>query len=350
MDTALVISLNFHPGHVSHLVAIYKQMQELGYNSTYCVADGFVSYLPKGSRICIYGKDCLPDASVAIFVFPSERNLLLTLQLKKRGSKIVYIFHEPLAPMREYRKAGFSYKYLIKLWIVNQISRVTVKWSDIILLPSQKAMEFYRANPIYKNQNYHYLPLMYGNERTDEMARVERRYFAYIGTVAADHSFTEYLRFVEYAVKNDKLKQLSFLIATKSEFDVPQSLAESSRVVIHKGKPLSDVEINEYYASTYVVWNAYTRTTQSGVLAKAFMFGTPAIVLKKNLSEFTEDGYEVVAIDDNTSFEEIEKGVVKIVNNFNCYSDKARKRFEESFYYKQYNDFVESILSCVNKV
>ena len=27
---ALIISLNFHPGHVSHMVASYKQCEELG--------------------------------------------------------------------------------------------------------------------------------------------------------------------------------------------------------------------------------------------------------------------------------------------------------------------------------
>ena len=31
MSKALVISLNFHPGHVSHMVASYRQLEELGY-------------------------------------------------------------------------------------------------------------------------------------------------------------------------------------------------------------------------------------------------------------------------------------------------------------------------------
>jgi len=344
MRRAIVVSLNFHPGHTSHMVASYRQLEELGYDSVYCVAEGFVPYLPKNSRICVYGKDTVADVSLAIFVFPSQKNLLLIRKLKRQGAKIIYIFHEPLAPMKEYRKAGFSYKYLAKLWVINRISSLTVKWSDAVLVPSKKAEEFYHANPLYKNGNVHYLPLLYDDERTETYAGMERQYFSYIGTVAADHSFTEYLQFVEKAIAENRLPQLKFLIATKSEFEVPQALAESPRVVIQKGRPLSDAEINESYASTYVVWNAYARTTQSGVLAKSFMFGTPAIVLRKNLSEFTVDGQEVAAIDDNTSFEEIEKEVLRIMGNFEHYSSAARKRFGDTFYYRKYNGQVKNLI------
>ena len=347
MSKALVISLNFHPGHVSHMVASYRQLEELGYESVYCVDEAFVPYLPKDSRIYVYGKDKVADVKVGVFVFPSQKNLLLIRMLKQQGAKIIYIFHEPLAPMKEYRKAGFSYKYLAKLWVINRISILTVRWSDAVLVPSKKAEEFYHANPLYKSENVHYLPLLYDDERTAQYADKTRFYFGYIGTVAADHSFNEYLQFVEQAIVENRLPQLRFLIATKSEFELPQALAESSRVVIQKGRALSDEEINEYYATTYVVWNAYTRTTQSGVLAKSFMFGTPAIVLKKNLSEFMLDGQEVVAIDDNTSFEEIEKAVLRITENFDHYSFAARKRFEETFYYRQYNETFSKILSSL---
>ena len=347
MNRALVISLNFHPGHISHMVASYFQFEELGYESVYYVDERFVQYLPKDSRISIHGKDKVEDVTVAVFLFPSQKNLLLIRKLKRQGAKIIYIFHEPLAPLKEYRKAGFSYKYLAKLWVINRISSLTVKWSDAVLVPSKKAEEFYHANPLYKNENVHYLPLLYDDERTERYAGMDRHYFGYIGTVAADHSFTEYLQFVEKAIVENRLPQLKFLIATKSEFEVPQALAESPRVVIQKGRPLSDEEINGYYAATYVVWNAYARTTQSGVLAKSFMFGTPAIVLRKNLSEFTEDGKEVAAIEDNTSFEEIEKAVLGITADFEHYSNAARKRFEETFYYRQYNDTFSKILASL---
>ena len=347
MEKALVISLNFNPGHVSHLEASYRQMEELGYESIYCVSESFVNYLPAGSRLVCYGRDGLPEASVAIFLFPSHRNLLLIRRLKRRGTKIIYIFHEPLSALKDYRRAGFSYKYLAKLRVVDRVSSLTVKWSDAIILPSRKAVALYNANPLYKNAKSYYIPLLYADERTENPAPSGRQFFSYIGTIAADHSFNEYLEFVRYAIKEDRLPGLSFMIATKSGFVAPPDLEESPRVVFKTGRPMDNAQINECYASSYVVWNAYARTTQSGVLAKSFMFGTPAIVLRNNLSEFTEDGKEVVAIEDNTSFSQIESAISRITSSFQQFSDAARRRFEDTFLYRNYNDGIKEILSSL---
>ena len=347
MKKVLIVSLNFNPGHVSHMVASYKQCVELGYLPVYYVVERFVFFLPKNSRICVYEREAVPQTDVAMLVFPSQKNLLLIRHLRKHGAKIIYFFHEPLAPMKEYRKAGFSYRYLMKLWVINKINSITVKWSNIIILPSQKAFDFYKENSLYKNNNCHCIPLLYDDERTDEHTNKERKYFAYIGTVAADHSFGEYLNFVTWAVREKRLPHVQFLIATKSEFEVPYLLSISPRVVIQKGMPMTDSEINDFYASSIAVWNAYARTTQSGVMAKSFMFGTPTILLRKNLSEFTEDGRDVVAIDDNTSFTEIEAAVLRITNSFSGFSTASRMIFENMFFYRNYNSSFQELLSSL---
>lgn len=334
---ALIISLNFHPGHVSHMVASYKQCEELGYKSTYYVDPEFENYLPANSNILKNGINSCPITDLAIFLFPSQKNLPLIWKMKRKGVKVVYIFHEPLSPMSDYRKAGFSYKYLAKLWVINRISQLTVKWSNLILLPSKKAVDFYEKNSLYKNRNYHYLPLMYDDEKKERYDSISRTYFSYIGTAAADHSFNEFLNFVEWAIKENKMPELRFLIATKSSFTVPDALKGSQRITIQQGRPLTDEEINAYYASSIVVWNAYARTTQSGVLAKSFMFGTPALVLRKNCNEFAHDGMEIKAIEDNANKDEIAAAIVEVKKNFLFYSSNCRKRFMESFYYRQYN-------------
>ena len=133
------------------------------------------------------------------------------------------------------------------------------------------------------------------------------------------------------------MPEFKFLIATKSSFTVPDILKDSQRISIQQGRPLTDEEINAYYVSTIVVWNAYARTTQSGVLAKSFMFGTPAIVLRKNCNEFAHDGIEIKAIEDNTNKDEIAAAIEEVKKNFGAYSSNCRKRFMESFYYRQYN-------------
>lgn len=341
---ALIISLNFHPGHVSHMVASYKQCEELGYELSFYVDPKFQNFLPKGSRILKAGVDACPMVDLAIFLFPSQKNLMLIWKMKRQGTPVVYIFHEPLAPMSEYRKAGFSYKYLAKLWVINRVSSLTVKWSDVILLPSKKAVDYYNANPLYKNDNYHYLPLMYDDEREQKHEETKREYFSYIGTVAADHSFGEFIEFVQWAIKENKLPGVKFLVATRSEFEVPEEFKNNPRLTVQKGRPLTNEEINSYYSITYVVWNAYARTTQSGVLAKSFMFGTPAVVLKRNCNEFAHDGVEIAAIGDNANKQEIESAIKAVIKNFDTYSQMCRKQFLDSFYYRKYNEQFKNLI------
>ena len=186
---ALIISLNFNPGHVSHMIASYKQCEELGYKSVYYVDSAFCPFLPKGCCVNIASGGIVFKVDLAVFLFPSQKNLPLIWKLRRQGAKVVYIFHEPLAPMRIYCKAGFSKKYLAKLWVIDYINALTVKSSDYILLPSEKAVKYYEENSRYTNKDYHYLPLMYSDEREERHTRMPRLYFSYLGTVAADHSF-----------------------------------------------------------------------------------------------------------------------------------------------------------------
>lgn len=344
MKTALIISLNFNPGHVSHMVASYKQCEEIGYKASYFVDPAFADYLPEDGNILKNGIDACPISDLAIFLFPSQKNLPLIWKLKRKGIKVIYIFYEPLSPMKDYRKVGFSFKYLAKLWVINRISSLTVKRSDIVLLPSKKAVSFYEKNPSYSNPNYHYLPLMYDDERGECHATMLREYFSYIGTVAADHSFNEYLKFVEWAVGENWLPSMKFLVATKSTFNVPEVLKDSERVVIKQGSPLSNTEINKCYAQSFCVWNAYARTTQSGVLAKSFMFGTSALVLKKNCNEFARDGIEIKAIEDNSNTQAIADAIDEILKEFREFSANCRKRFLTSFYYKNYNECLKKLI------
>ena len=113
---------------------------------------------------------------------------------------------------------------------------------------------------------------------------------------------------------------------------------------MNQEQPMTDEEINRYYASSFAIWNAYARTTQSGVLAKSFMFGTPAIVLRKNMNEFTHDGANVVVIDNNQDKEQIVNALMRIADNIDSFSSECRKEFEKSFYYKVYNNLFRTIL------
>lgn len=350
---AIIVSLKFHPGHVSHLVASYKQCQELGYEAYYYVNEGFVKYLPVGSNIWVYGKDKPKNVALAVSLFPHPMNLIKILGLKiKNKTRDVYIFHEPLDKFSTFRKAGFSYVQMTKVALVGILNAICVKIADAVLLPSEKAVEYYDRNSLYKNKNRYYIPLMYDDEASEKSYNLKmtpegRFYFSYIGTIAPDHSYNECVEFMLWAIENDKMPEMQFLIATKDSVERTERIKaamETHRLRVVDGRPMSTSEINNHYRASFAIWNAYTRTMQSGVLPKAFMFGTPALVMKKNLAEYTVHGQEVVAIEDNTSFEEIELGIKKIMADFENYSGNCRKRFLETFYYKKYNDKLVEII------
>ena len=329
------------------MVASYKQCEEIGYDARMYIDRGFVGFIPEDCQYIIYGDNKPVESALSVFVFPSLRNLKEILWLKRNtSSKIVYIFHEPLDKYSTYRKAGFSRQKMMKLWVINMVNALTVKWSDIILLPSNKAVSYYKSNKLYKNENYHYIPLLYDDEQTENLKHTERRYFSYIGTIASDHSFDEYVDFVRQVIQRGELEGFRFLIATKSKVDhrMLKPMIESGRLELYDGKPLTDIQINRFYASSYAVWNAYERTTQSGVLAKAFMFGTPVILLEKNKSEFVCDGKEGIAVKTNTDYYAIKEAIEKIKDNFVYYSGTCRNRFLQSFYYRNYNGLMESLL------
>lgn len=351
MRTALIISLNFNPGHVSHLRASYRQFEELGYESWYYVNKDFRDFLPKGSRVIYYGEGKPSSADVAIIWFPSQNNLGVIWSLKRKfKTKIIYCFHEPVTSFKEYGESGYTRKQVLIERIKDWIGAYTSNISDAVILPSQKAYKNYLEGKLYKNKTAVYQPLLYDDERTEKHKSIKRIFFSYIGTVASDHSFNEFLAFIKWAYNQDKFKNIQFMIATRSFVECDEimtNMLKSGRLKLIQGKPMDDETINNCYASTLVVWNAYARTMQSGVLAKAFMFGTPAIVLRKNLSEFTDDNKEVVAIGENTSFEQIETALDTIIHNFNSFSDACRHRFDESFFYRVYNNRFKFLINSI---
>lgn len=350
MKKAIIVSLKFHPGHISHLIASYKQFRELGYDTYFFVHAEFAKYLSDyKDNVLIYRKDKLQNISISLFLFPAINNIIEMFKQKISGSKIIYVFHEPVEPYSKYLAVGYSKIYVFKKILANFLYRIMVRLSNTVILPSRKSLEMFEANKGYKNKNYYYLPLMFDDERKlQQNNSICREYFSYIGTIAIDHCFTECQEFILRSIENNGDNGFNFLIATKNTIartERIQKAIETGKLKIIDGEPMTNEEINEHYASSFGIWNAYSRTNQSGVLPKAFMFGTPALVMRKNLNEFTHDCENVVAIDDNTNFEEIEAAVKKIHDNFDVFSSASRKEFEKSFYYRVYNERFREIVN-----
>ncbi|MCS2982504.1 hypothetical protein NXW61_22540 [Bacteroides xylanisolvens] len=69
------------------MVASYKQCEELGYESVYYVNPAFIPFLPKDSRAVSATDGKRLKTDLAIFLFPSQKNLPLIWKLKRQGGE-----------------------------------------------------------------------------------------------------------------------------------------------------------------------------------------------------------------------------------------------------------------------
>lgn len=347
---ALIVSLKFRAAHISHLVASYKQMEELGYRSVCYIHPDAIPFLPDGIEY-ITDLSEIKSVAIAIFWFPAISNIKAMLTLKYRyKAKILYVYHEPIEPFRQYIKSGNSVWWTIKFYCKYYISLIFILLANKVILPSEKAIELYRNNITkWINSNFTYLPLLYDDEQTPNLQQ-GRYYFSYIGGISSDHAFDKYIDFIYAAFKNKDLTSIKFLIATWQSIPNDHRILEMEEnriLTVHSGSPMTNEEINFYYASSYLVWNAYNRSTQSGVLAKAFMFGTPGLILRKNISEFVKDRREVIAIDSNTDFTELLNAIQAVIDDFDSFSKNARENFERNYLYSIHNEKMKQILTSI---
>lgn len=345
-STALVISLKYNPGHFSHLAASYRLLEELGYHPHLLIHPAF-NHLDPNEQLRRSNKlsqlRALRPISLVIFWFPSLRNISTIVRLRCMSTQthVLYVFHEPFESIKIYRASGFGWAHVLKIVLVNLVSTATIALCDAVLLPSLTALATYKAKYTRLNSNYWCVPLLFDDERATSDEVGDRRFFSYIGTIAADHAFDRYVSFVQEAVDRGWLPNITFLIATRSciphaQRAILEEIAGSGRVVIQAGRPMSTKEINEYYRRSLMVWNAYYRSTQSGVLPKAYMFGTPVIALNRNANEFLEDRKTCVLIEDNANVSEIRSAVEWVAGRFDELSRHCRERFLGTFYYRSH--------------
>lgn len=352
-DKCLIISLKYHAGHWSHVVATYSLFNDLGYDSYLLVNTQFV--LNKDSyKFRIKNSLSFLDYKsykIVIVLFPDVRNTWELCKFRVFGrAKIVYLFHEPIDSYLSFYNSGFTQMQLVKLFFVNQFNKFTSFISTIVLLPSNTSFLIYSNCYKYLNSNFFLVPLLFDDEiESSDLNTSNKKFISYIGTVASDHAFNKFYNFIKYAIKNHLFQDNIFLIATSNILS-PEvrndllTLREQVNLKIIDGNWLSNEEINYYFCCSAVVWNAYDRSTQSGVLPKSFMFATPVLGNKLIPNEFIIQKSNGIYLDDNSDFNEISRALSDILNNLDYYSENSRETFLAKYYYKNYISIFNKIL------
>jgi glycosyltransferase involved in cell wall biosynthesis len=221
----------------------------------------------------------------------------------------------------------------------HRVSLPLLRLADVVVTGSQYALNVYNQKDARYNRNACYFPLIYDDEAgeiTQDMIW-QKCYFSYIGNIGHVHGFDMYIDVMRESFQRKSDQR--YLIASRAQlpaFVLKDKIISSNldKVKILCGRTLQNSEINSCYAKSLCVWNLYRRSTQSGVLPKAFMFGTP--VIASNIGSFPEyirDGF-------NGRFASVEDrdGVLSVLEqirrNTDEYAGNCRQNFLDLFYYK----------------
>jgi glycosyltransferase involved in cell wall biosynthesis len=210
--------------------------------------------------------------------------------------------------------------------------------SKLVILPSENSHSTFKLSWL-RFLNHRKINLMFDDEVIDNSHMGERKYVSYIGTVAEDHAFLEFIKLVELVCNNNLLPNVTFLVCTKSQVPNECSAAVErcvgqGRLKVVSGNVMTNGEINYFYSQSFIVWNAYKRSMQSGVLPKAYMFGVPVITSLAGSSEYFISDSTGLAISSDYKLDDFVDAISSILNSFPKYSLCARAYFLENFYYK----------------
>lgn len=358
---ALIVSLNFNPGHFSHLIANYKLLEDCGFKSYLYVNKRFNKMAKPNQYDIINTYKQLKEiktVETAIFWFPSVYNIIEIIRFRLLYKcKIVYIYHEPFDSIKSYYISGFRTRKILKICLINFINILIVLLANKIILPSSKSLELFKKKYAFLNNDFKQIPLIFDDEAAKTRGLYHKKYISYLGTIAADHAFDCYINFIESSVKNNWFPQLSFLIATKDKIPVSvkqriESYVANGKIVISEGHTMSNEEINFFYNDSLIVWNAYNRSMQSGVLPKAYMFGAAILGTYHCNNEYIENHVTGVLVEDNQNIIEIKNAIEEILDKKDLFIQNCRAKFLSTFYYKnkmnEYISFLQDKITTNN--
>ncbi len=348
--TVCLISLHFSPAHISLLIAYGRAFTLLGYGIEYVLDPSYMAFPefknnPLAHASTRYDRDVLENCAHALFTNMASKNHIYARKLRRRGCNIWYIYHEPWESISAYRNTE-SLPDMLKLFIAHRLSIKMLKASDLIVLPSQCCLRTYEMGDAQYNSNYYKVPLLFDDDSCG-MSDQNRQYFSYIGNISKSHGFDQFMRFVKHSIQNNL--GIQFLVASRSLF--PQAFISDKiiaggldQLTITCGHPLSSSEINLCYARSICVWNIYRRSTQSGVLGKAMMFGTPVLASSVgSFNEFITDKIEGRMLE-GTDPLEVNAAYCDINEHFSSYTSNCRARFLSTYYYKSHLEALRGML------
>jgi len=333
------------------MIAYAKLFREIGFEPFLWLERSYEKMDLTNEFQVVWYQGSIPDnVDLLFFANNSLVNYRFLKEFVSKGGKAIYLYHEPGKRFDQYLKGGV--KQSLRAIVAYHFSVKSLKYFTLIIVPSGYALKLYKTTDIKHNKNVVMIPLLFDDELDHEMNLATKVHFSYIGHALEGHMFPEYIE----SIKTIYLKgsSITFEIATRTDITkllnhdrILLEMIDKGVLIVSQGRPLTNAEINQAYERSFCVWNVYKRSTQSGVLPKAFMFGTP--VIASNLGsfpEFVRDGENGYLIDDYDPAS-VYKKVLLIKDNIESLSRHCRKEFESTFYWKSQVSKMEELLARI---
>jgi len=361
LKTATIVSLHFSPAHVSHMFAYGKLLRELGYSVSFLLDEKYLSFADfsaVGPTLSAGTYAEPPDrlnADVALFYNAAVANAETARRMRAAGTRVLYVFHEPV-PIAQ--RLSESWKSILKLIAAKYCSLAMLRQSDAVLVPSGYARSEYDRHFSRYNPNVFTFSLLFDDEcgeRAPHAAKEAQQCFSFLGNAHKAHDFDAFVRFAKYAIKAKST--IRFDIATKTNLASilardPElaRYAREGKVRLQHGRALSNDEMNQHYRDSFCVWNVYNCSTQSGVLARAFMAGSPVIAKKMgSFPEYIVSGINGEFVDASHDYAAMLRIAEHMRQNIPAYSAGCRKTFMQTFYYAANREQLARILDSANR-
>jgi glycosyltransferase involved in cell wall biosynthesis len=308
----------------------------------------YISYLGDGEDIITTPGELEtfhPD--VAILYNIGMEDMGFVRCCRKIHCKIGYVLHEPDKGVKDILKYLLDSRgknvaiYLVNNWICDH--------SDKIILCSDYAEESCHKYMKRLAPKITRIPLIFLDDY-DNGTHYKREYFSLLGSYETIHGSDRFLDFVK---ESDRKNDFKFQIVTRSsilkELDDPvlRRMQEQGRLIVQQGRPLTEAEMNEAYRKSIAVWNGYRRSTQSGVLANAYMQGTPVVATHLgSFDEFVLEGRTGCFIPD-LEYDSVMSAIEKIKNSGERMNEECRNFFRQTFCYENQKDTFQKIVEDV---
>jgi glycosyltransferase involved in cell wall biosynthesis len=346
---AAVISAHYACAHASHMLALAQSLRAIGFAVTFILDEGYLS----SSQLSLIGdtvpasqyhKDpARPLLDVAIFCNSAIKNHSLARTLRARKTRVLYLFHEPESVWNWKGLKSEGAMKALRFLCSTYYSIKTLRQASGVIVCSSYAHWLYQQNYLRFNRNVYVMPLLFddevGSERFEQM-RSQKHYFGFVGTACKAHGFDAFVKFAKFSLGHGS--DISFAIATRvdlaSLLQSDQELAKlvkQGKIRMQHGRELSNEEINQHSLECFCIWNVYRRSTQSGVLPRSYMAGTP--VLASRVGSFHEEvqpRFTGEFVDVNEDPAAILATVQNLREHAADYFDQCRKRFLEKFYFR----------------